>query len=297
MSEGRRVLGALTRTTTGRLAISGIAVLALLAGFAPLVWGHGADAVDMLAADQGPSAAHWFGTDELGRDVLQRTLVATRLALELDLAAIGTAAVVGIALGVAVATAPRRLRSAVMTAIDSLMSFGDVLLAIVVLAVVGIGARGTVIAVAISFVAAFARMAAVMTRSVLVQEYVAAARVTGVGRGRILRRYLLPNIAEGVLVYLFTSLGSGLLAISALSFLGLGVQAPQYDWGSLLTEGTRQFYTNAAAALAPAAMIAFAGLVLSLTGDALARAANPLVWTATRATRRRRARAPKPETA
>ncbi|MDW5598428.1 ABC transporter permease [Conexibacter stalactiti] len=291
MRSVRRVTATMVRTPTGALALAGVALLVGLAIFAPLLWGDQADRLDVTAAGQGPSAEHWLGTDELGRDILLRTLVATRLALLLDLAAVGSAAVIGIALGVAIGFGARWLRSAATTAIDTCLSFGDVLLAIVVLAVVGVGTRGTVIAVALSFVATFARMAMTMTRGVLVQEYVAAARVVGVPRRRLATRYLLPNVAEGLTVFLCTSLGSGLLAISALSFLGLGVQPPQYDWGQMLTEGTRQFYTNPAAALAPAAMIGFAGLTLSLLGDALARAANPLVWTASRSARRgRRAR-------
>ena len=286
MTSPRRLIGAVVFTPTGAVALFGMMTLLALAIFAPIAWGQSADELDVAAAGQGPSAQHWLGTDELGRDVLQRTLVATRLALLLDGAAVGSAAVIGLTIGVAMGFGPRWLRNVADTATDSFLSLGDVLLAIVVLAIVGVGVGGTVIAVSVSFIAAFIRMAMMMTRTVLVQEYVAAARVTGVSRRRIATRYLLPNAAEGLLVFFFTALGSGLLAISALSFLGLGVQAPLYDWGQMLTEGTRQFYSNPAAALAPATMIGFAGLTLSMLGDALARAANPQVWTKPRKTRR-----------
>jgi peptide/nickel transport system permease protein len=276
------------------LSLSGIGVLAALIAFlllaliAPLLWGHRADAVNLTAIDQGSSWAHPFGTDDLGRDVFARTLVATRLSLALAAAT----AVLGFALGVLIGILPAvlgpRPRKAVGSAINLLVAFPGLLLALLVTAIVGAGAKGVVIALAIAGAPTAARLTQTLAASVGGSEYVAAARLIGIGRARLLARHVLPNVAPPLVLQFALAISSALLAFSALSFLGLGVQQPDYDWGALLNAGTDRIYVTPIAALGPAAAIVLASLAINRAGDlvASALALDP----ATPARRRRRHR-------
>jgi ABC-type dipeptide/oligopeptide/nickel transport system permease subunit len=158
------------------------------------------------------------------------------------------------------------------------MSFGDLLLAIVVIAIIGVGARGAVLAIAVAFTPTFARFAYSLVNSVMARDYLASARVVGVRRRWLMQRYVGRNVADAMAVAAFGAIGEGVMAMSSLSFLGLGVQAPTFDWGQMLTDGVRNFYLNPYAALAPAVTITLTGMSLALFGDALARAINPVLW-------------------
>ncbi len=277
-SRMRLAAGAFLRSPTGPIALVLLAIFTLLAIAGPSLFGDAATDVDVAQASEGPSSEHPLGTDALGQDILARTLAATRLSLLLPLGAILMAALIGAVLGALISTAGPRLRRFGAGAIDGLLGFGGVLLAVFVVAVVGIGAAGAVVAVGLAFAPAFARFTYTLVSSVNSREYVVAARVVGVSRIGVLRRHVFPNISDSLAVATFTALADGLITLAALSFLGLGVQAPDYDWGTMLTTGVKSFYVTPWAALAPAAMIAIAGATFALLGDAIARAVNPLLW-------------------
>ena len=204
----------------------------------------------------GRRAEHWAGTDNLGRDIFFRVLVATRLSVELALAATAIAVVAGLLLGAA--------RSCSAAASGRLVSAGDqhrgrvpgLLLALFFAVIFGVGATGAVLAIGFAGAPAFARLTQTLVASVAARDYVAAARVAGVGRVRILLRHVLPNIAEPLVVNATIGAGGALLAFAGLSFLGLGVQPPAYDWGRLLCDGIGSIYVNPAAALAPGIAVA-----------------------------------------
>jgi oligopeptide/dipeptide ABC transporter ATP-binding protein len=264
---------------SGIAAAVAVVFLAIIAAFGPPIWGTKAAAVDMTRTGLQPSSANPFGTDLLGRDILARTLTATRLSLLLALSATAIGAVLGFPLGAAVAMLGPRLRAVGSRIIDAGLSFPAILLMILIASVTGRGARGAVLAIGIAWVPWLARISFTLASSVAGREYISNARLIGVTSGRLLVRYILPNCAETILITMFTAVGSILIGISSLSFLGLGVQPPQFDWGRMLIEGVKSIYVMPVAALAPAFAIAATGLSLGFLGEAIARAMNPVLWT------------------
>lgn len=243
----------------------------LLAAFGPVIWGHDADTLTP-DAHLSASAGHWFGTDALGRDVLARTMAATRPTLLMTLAATAVAAVGGIALGAAIWVAGPRVRELGQRLIDVLISYPSVIFALIVAAVLGPGASTSVAAIGLATCPAFARLTTNLAASVAGRDFVSTARLLGVSPLRLLRRHILPNIAEPLLVLVSVAFTASLKALSGLSFLGLG---SDFDWGRLLFSGLEGIYVNPAPALGPAAAIVLAGLAGGLIGDGLAAAANP----------------------
>jgi oligopeptide/dipeptide ABC transporter ATP-binding protein len=264
----------LMATASGRVGLVGVAILLFLAVFAPLIWGDAAERIDTAAMLQGPTREHPAGTDGLGRDVLARVLVATRLSLWYAVLSTALASVLGITLGVLPSVMTRRSGRAVTGLINMLVAFPGLILALFVAVVFGVGAAGAVVALGVAGAPALARLTHTLASSVGGTDYVAAARVLGVGRNRLLSRHILPNIAEPIVLNVTTAIGTALLAFSALSFLGLGVQPPFYDWGRMLNEGLGRIYVNPAGALAPGLAIVFAGLTFNLLGEGLAQVAS-----------------------
>lgn len=262
-------LRAVLRAPTGAVAVIAVVGLLALAGVGPVIWGPRAQALNISRVGEGPSPDHPLGTDRLGRDILARTL-----------AAAGTAAVIGLPSGALITILGARWRSLAMRVIEVLLAFPPILLAIFVTAIIGPGAHGAVLAIGVAFAPNFARLANTLASAAVGRDYVASARVIGIRSDRLVARYILPNIADTLSISTFNAVGATIIAVSSLSFLGLGVQPPQFDWGSMLTEGVHALYATPAAALAPAVVIAFAGLSMGFLGEALARATNPLLWTA-----------------
>ncbi|MFI6571196.1 dipeptide/oligopeptide/nickel ABC transporter permease/ATP-binding protein [Nocardia fluminea] len=252
----------------------GMAVIAGIAVIAPLFVGDTASA--MSDAVRAPSSAeHWLGTDALGRDVFDRTLVAAQLTLGMTLAATVLAGLFGIGLGTAVWVAPPRVREFGLRFIDIAVTAPTLIMAVVVSAILGAGATASVIAIVLGGAPAFARLTANMAASVAQRDFVTTARLLGVPPHRVMLRHLLPNIAGPLLVLFSAAFAQILVALSALSFLGLGVQSPQYDWGSLLSTGLTTLYTQPAEALGPAVAITVTGIFASLIGDGLAATMDP----------------------
>jgi len=193
--RSNRWTGAL-RTSTGAAAAALLAGVLLLAVFAPVIWGARADAIDPAHILQGSSGAHWAGTDNLGRDIFYRTLVATRLSVELALAGTGIAVVAGIVLGTAPQLLGRRLGRLVTAVVNIAVAFPGLLLALSFAVIFGIGAKGAVLAIGFAGAPSFARLAQTLVASVIERDYVAAARIVGVGRVRVLLRHVLPNVGE-----------------------------------------------------------------------------------------------------
>ena len=269
------------------LLLLAVLVLALVA---PLVWGERADAVDTDSLLQGSSAAHWVGTDNLGRDLFSRVLVATRLSVQLALAATLITVVVGLVLGTAPLVLPRRVGRLVTAGVDIAVAFPGLLLALFFAVVFGVGATGAVLAIGIAGGPAFARLTSTLAAGVASRDYVLAARIAGVGRVRVLVRHVLPNIAEPLVVNATIGAGGALLAFAGLSFLGLGVQAPDYDWGRLLQDGLSGIYRHPEAALAPGVAIVVAGLAFNLFGEAVAKGIGLTTTVGALPSGRRRAR-------
>src|SRR5581483_1676868 len=158
--------------------------------------------------------------------------------------------------------------------INLAVAFPALLVAIFVAAIVGVGAHGAVAGIAVAIAPYYARLSQTLSSSVAGSEYLAAARMLGVRRVRLLTRHVLPNIAEPLLITSTISVGDALLSLAGLSFLGLGVQPPQYDWGRMLNEGLNRIYVNPEVALGPAVAITLGALSFALFGEVLAKAAG-----------------------
>ncbi len=253
-------------------ALVAFLVLVSLMIFAPIIWGPEARQVETADLLQDPSSAHPLGTDSLGRDILSRVLVATRLSILLAVASILVALAIGVPAGCARAVLGQRGSRWLSNTVNLLFAFPAVLVAIVLAAMFGVGSGGAVLAIGCASAPAIARLTINLTESVVSSEYFDAARILGVGRLRLILRHVLPNIGEPLVVFATIAIGQALLVFSGLSFLGLGVQPPAYDWGRLLNEGLSRIYISPLPALGPGVAIVLAGLTFNLMGEAAAQA-------------------------
>ncbi|GHE84056.1 peptide ABC transporter ATP-binding protein [Amycolatopsis deserti] len=278
-------MSARDRRATGPGLVIGLVLLAavvVIAVAAPVLSGAAADVLGPRFAP--PSGDHLLGTDAAGHDVLLRSLVATRLTLLMTVAATVIAVVLGVFAGTAVWLMRPRAREVSLRVIDAMVAFPGLLLALVVAAVLGAGASSAVVAIGVAGIPYFARLTANLAARISQQEYVSTARLLGVGPMRVAVRHMLPNMAEPLLVLSASTFAQTLTAISALSFVGLGVQAPGYDWGKLLNEALPSLLAGRPAQMVgPAVLIVLTGLAAVLIGDGLAARANPR--TAARAVR------------
>lgn len=263
--------GAVVRSPLGAGAAVGVVAVLVLAVLAPILWSGRASAIDTVHLLQGPSADHWLGTDSLGRDILFRTLVATQLSVELALAATVVGVTVGVLLGTAQVLVGPRTGRLVGAVVNVLVAFPGLLLALFFAVIFGVGAVGGVLAIGLATAPGFVRLTQTLVARVAGLDFVAAARIAGVGRIRLLLRHVLPNVGEPLVVNTTICAGSALLSFAGLSFLGLGVQAPTYDWGRLLGEGLNSLYVHPAVALAPSVAVVLAGLAFNLFGEAIAK--------------------------
>ena len=272
MAGTGRKLMAIARSPLGATAVTLIVVVALTAIFAPIIWGAQAEQVNPAAITQGPSAAHLLGTDTLGRDVLARVLVATRLSVVLAVLAVIIGVVAGTLLGTAPSVLPRWAGRPIVGFVNIAVAFPGLLLALFFAVIFGVGATGAVLAIGFAMAPQFARLTQTLSAAIAGRDFISAAQVAGVSRFRILIRHILPNIGEPLIVNATVAAGSALLAFAGLSFLGLGVQVPEYDWGRLLGEGLNRIYLNPAAAIGPAVAVIIAGLAFNLLGETAAAA-------------------------
>lgn len=276
--NSQQMIRAFLSTPTG--IVSGLILIGLsvLMVMGPNGFGDEAIVSNMARSSEGPSADFRWGTDALGRDIFTRTLAATRMSILYASLAVFFAMVAGGLIGGVIAASGPRVRKVGGAVIDTMMGFGDILLAVIVVAIVGVGAKGAVLAIGVALTPHFARFTYSLVDSVMVRDYMAAARVVGVSPSGIGRRYVGRNVADSLVIVTFTTVAEGIMAMSSLSFLGLGIQSPQFDWGQMLTDGVKNFYLNPYAALVPATLILITGLAVNLFGDAMARAVNPVLW-------------------
>ena len=197
-------------------------------------------------------------------------MASSQLSIKLALLAAAIGVGGGVLVGVGQAVLGPFLRRLLNTLITVSLAFPGLLLALLVNAVLGIGPRGAVIGVGIALIPPFARFTQTLAASAAASEYVAAARVLGVGRLQTMRRHILPNIAKPLMLTALMAIGTSLVSISALSFLGLGIQPPRYDWGQLLQFGLQNIYVHPMAAIGPTIAIVLAGLAFNLAGEAFA---------------------------
>ncbi len=261
-----------------RAAVAGLALTALfilVAVLAPLLTPYDPIEQDLSIAQEPPSAAHWLGTDDLGRDLLSRIVLGARVSLVMSLSTVGIALLVGAAVGILAGYHGRRIDAVLMRCMDVLQAMPGILLAIIVVAILGVGLENVIVAIALSSVPLFARIARGSTLSVRTEEYVQAANVVGASTGRILLRHVLPNIVAPLIVMISLRISTVILTASGLSFLGLGAQPPTPEWGAMLSAGRSYLTTSPHIATFPGIAIMLVVLGFNLLGDGLRDALDP----------------------
>lgn len=242
--------------------------------FAPLFTSYPVNEMNFDDKLMGPSAIHWLGTDEFGRDIWTRILFGGRVSLLMGLVAVVISGTIGVILGV-VAGYYRRLDIYIMQFNDILMVFPSLLMAIAIVAILGVSLVNAMIAVAISAVPSFVRVVRGAVLSIREMEYVEAARALGVSNGKIIFKHILPNVLSPIIVLATLEFGSAILAAAALSFLGLGAQPPNPEWGALVYVG-KSFLSQAWwMTLFPGLAIMLVVLGFNLLGDGLRDALDP----------------------
>jgi peptide/nickel transport system permease protein len=271
----REMLGTLF---SNRLAIVATVVIGLLVAAAllgPWIAPHGPTAIDPVNRLQPPSAANWFGTDELGRDVFSRVLVASRVSLYVGVVAVGIALLVGVPLGLLAGFYRGPADDLVMRVMDMLFAFPPILLAIAVVAVLGPGVTNAMIGIGVVTVPIFARITRSSVLSVREEVFVRAARSPAPSDQRLMRLHVLPNVLAPIIVQTTVYLAFAILNEAALAFLGLGAQPPTPTWGRMLFEG-RGFMQQAWwMAVFPGLAIFVVVLSFNVLGDALRDALDP----------------------
>jgi ABC-type dipeptide/oligopeptide/nickel transport system permease subunit len=266
------------RFLRNKLAVIGLAMVAvvfLLAVFAPLVSPHDPQAQDLLHTQLGPSAAHWFGTDELGRDQLSRVIYGTRIAIVVGMASIVLALLLGVILGSIAGYRGGKADSVIMRTADAFFAFPLLIGAILIILVTGRGVVPVILSIGIFTWAVPARLLRSSILSVRESEYVEAARSLGASRWRIVTRHILPNSLAPVLVYGMVSVGTAIVAETALSFLGVGVKPEVADWGNMISTGRGFFGFKDYLWEIPSLAVVFTVLGFVFVGDGLRDALDP----------------------
>ena len=222
-----------------------------------------------------PSAAHWLGTDSLGRDIVSQLLVGARTSILVGVVAVLIGLLCGVALGCLAAARRGWVEEAVMRLSDFTFAFPALLSAIMLGAIYGPGLLTGIVAIGIFNIPVFARTARASANAVWSREYVLAARAAGAGPWRITLDHVLPNIASVLIVQSTVQFATAILAEAALSYLGLGTQPPMPSWGRMLNEAQTQMFQAPQLAIYPGAAIALAVLGLNLMGDGLRDLLDP----------------------
>jgi peptide/nickel transport system permease protein len=261
-----------------RLAVAGLAVLGaivVVAIFCHQVAPYGVNDVDVFHRLQSPSGHHLFGTDELGRDVFSRVVLAVPVSLEVGAIAVGISLVAGTLFGVVAGFYGGFVDTVLMRLMDTLFAFPAVLLAVAIVAVLGPGLGHAMIAIGVAYTPIFARIARGSTLVVRETVYVRAARSLGAGDLRLLRLHILPNIVAPLVVQTSLSFAFAILSEAALSFLGLGVQPPRSSWGVMLADGREYVQQAPWMGLFPGLAIVVTVLAFNFVGDGLRDALDP----------------------
>jgi len=250
-------------------------VILAMAAFGEALAPYGANQINVPEQLQPPSTAHPFGTDDLGRDVFSRVIIAARPSVMVSLVSVTLALVAGVSIGLVSGFYGKWVDAVGMRSMDVIFSFPVMLLAMAIVAMLGPGIVPAMLAIAIVYTPFFARITRASVLTVREETYIRAARSIGASDARVLRLHVLPNIMAAIIVQTSLSLAFAILTEAALSFLGLGVQPPTPSWGRMLFDG-RGFLPDAWwMAVFPGAAIFLTVLALNLVGDAMRDALDP----------------------
>jgi ABC-type dipeptide/oligopeptide/nickel transport system permease subunit len=251
------------------LAVVGMALFAdVLAPFDPLAQGVG-------PPSQSPTWQHWAGTDSFGRDMLSRIIYGARIALVVGIVAVLLAMVIGVALGLIAGYYGGWMDAVIMRVMDGLFAFPIIILAIAMMAVMGFGVKNVIIAVAVGFIAPFARVTRADVLAVKEEPYIEAARLGGVSSPAIIARHVLPNVAAPIIVQAALRVSGAIITESGLSFLGLGPPPPTPVWGSMIAEGRNFIVMAPHISTIPGIALMVTIVGLNLLGDGVRDTLDP----------------------
>ncbi len=271
----RRVLRRLLRNRPAIAGAALIALLVILSILAPVLAPDTPDEVDLRASYHGPSRTHLLGADELGRDVLSRILYGTRTSLMIAVIGVAIALALGLLIGPLAGFYGGWLDRIAMRLMDVLLAFPSIILAIIVIAILGPGLRGTMLAIGVSSVPTFARLARASALTLRNEEFVVAAAALGSTNLRILRAHILPNLLTPLIVQSSLRLSTMVLTAAGLSFIGLGVQPPNPELGTMMSEAREALQQAPHAILFPGLVLMLIVLGFNLLGDGLRDALDP----------------------
>lgn len=231
--------------------------------------------VNVLNKLQPPSAEHWFGTDNFGRDIFTRIIHGMALTLKVGFLSVAIGGSIGVVFGIISGYYGGKVDTIIMRVMDVLLAFPGILLALAIVSVLGGSLTNVIIAVAVFSVPAFARIVRGSTLSVRKLEYIDAVRALGATDFRIIFKHILPNVLSPIIVQATLRIATAVLTASGLSFLGLGAQPPQPEWGAMLNDGRTYMTTAPHIILFPGIMIVLVVLAFNIFGDGLRDALDP----------------------
>ena len=268
------------RLRKNKLAMLGLAILVVMVALAVCAdwiadYDTNVTGMNMAERLQTPSAKHWFGTDSYGRDVFARIIHGSRLSLSLSIFAMLAAVAIGSIIGAIAGYYGGRVDDVLMRLMDILLAIPPMLMSISIVAALGHSMVNLMIALSLAYIPVFARVIRSSILTVKGQEFIEAANACGTSNARIILRHIIPNAIGPIIVQATLAMGSTILIISSLSFMGMGIQPPQPEWGTMLYEGRDLIRTSPYLVIFPGIAIALAVLSLNLLGDGLRDALDP----------------------
>ncbi len=267
--KNRKIIRAIQDNIVLTVGVVIVLVFVFCALFPNLVTGYDPNAINASEMLQGPSATHWFGTDNYGRDLYTRAIYATRIDLIIGIGAMIVPFITGTILGLIAGYYGGKLDNIVMRIVDIFMAFPYMVLAIAIVAITGAGISALFISMWLVGWKEYTRLVRSEVIIVKQQEYIQAAKVLGYGNARIILKNVLPNVLSSAIVYAASDIVMCMLSGAALSYLGLGVQIPLSEWGAIISEGKTYLSQAWWITLFPGLFLMISGLGFSLIGDGL----------------------------
>lgn len=275
MAEFKRIMKQMKKNKMAMLGLIIFLIELILLVLAPVIIPYDYTAMGIMAIQQGPSAQHWFGTDELGRDIFSRILYGGRYSVTMGLISVAISTTVGMSIGAIAGYFGGQVDNVIMRVLDVIQSLPAMLLTIVISAALGSGYFNTILALSVNGLPASARMLRAQMMKVRDSEYIEAAVSINCSRFRIITSHLIPNSLSANIVQATMAVANMIVMAASLSFIGLGVQPPTPEWGAMLS-GARQFIRQCPhMVIAPGMAIAITILALNLLGDGLRDALDP----------------------
>lgn len=269
LSARRRFLKRFRRQWPALIALVYLVLIVGVAALAPVLATHGPLEQNLRNVLAPPSAEHWLGTDDLGRDLYSRILFAGRISLLAAVQAVGIGVAIGVVPGLVSGYAGGKVDAVIMRVTDAMMSFPPLILAIAIVGVLGPNLSNAMVAVGIIFAPRFLRLVRGTVLAVRQETFIEASRSIGTPMTRILRRHVLPNVLSPLIVQISLATALAMLAEASLSFLGLGVQPPQASWGAMVERGFRHTASAPWLTVFPGLPIALTVLAFNVLGDGI----------------------------